>query len=450
MKNGNIIIEGFFDWWKKKPDSQTPVVVPVNVKKYSDFRKSKAPEAQKAKVSAEPQLPQPTPIKEGDRVIVTNWDNLNPNQTTYLKSKMHFEVEGVTDNKGNPYTVGTPFIKIGYNVPLYMSRFTVIEKPKPFPNKPKILFLQFNISINLYGEKDTNNFFKGYTTMYPVFMDIFKKIDPEIYVDFRNYDSIHRMDNDFYIDDLKIRDYDFVFFGLISQFTTTCKMLIKYLHKWNVPYLKYGTYKEYDSKDYEFDLIESLGLPYIPSILTSKLSKEMIENVKKIGYPLILKDINLNQGMGIKVINDEKELKNQFSYNHGAPRLIQKLVPNDGEYRVILIKNKVILVLKKDKITKITKEEISKRKAKVGTLPKQVLDMCEFVSKSLFCDMVGIDIIQNVDTGKYYIMETNSAPHLPMFSVVSGVNIMELICNYIMEKINKKSKQIKIKFKNEE
>jgi glutathione synthase/RimK-type ligase-like ATP-grasp enzyme len=470
MKNNYYIIEGFLDWWnnKKKPISNLKTNTDINIKKYSDFKKQDKPVGQKPigqrtngpvrpkKIESsvkiqqpnEPQLPQPTPLKKGDCVVVANFDNLNPKQNDYLRSKMYFEVEDVTDSKGNPYTVGTPFVKIGYKVPLYMSRFIKIEKPKPDPNKPKILFLNFDIPINLYGEEDKKNFFKGYKTMCPVFLDIFRKIDPGIYVDFKNYNSINRMDNDIYVDNIKIRDYDFVFFGLISQFTTTCKMVINYLDKWNIPYLKYGTYKEFDSKDYEFYLIESLGLPYIPSILTSKLSSEVMENIKNIGYPLIFKDVYLNQGMGIKVINNETELKNAFSYNTG-PKLLQKLIPNDGEYRVLLIKNKVTLVMKKDKINRITKEEMDKRKSKIGTLPKNVLDMCEFVSKNLFCDIVGVDIIQNADTKKYYIMETNSAPHLPMFSIVSEINVMQSISNYIIEKINKKSKQTKMEFKYE-
>lgn len=444
MQNTNFINKKFSDWFGKSKKSD----IKTDVKKFSDFKKPEETGAPDNTGStspiSEPKPIQPTPIKQGDYVVISKWDNLNQRQTDFLRSKRFFEVEGVTDSKGNPYVGGTPFVNIGYNVPLFMSRFVKIEKPKPVAGKPKILFLNFDISINLYGERDKKNFFKGYKTMFPVFLDIFSKIDPEIYVDFKNYSNIHRMYDDFYIDDMRLRDYDFVFFGLISQFTTTCKMLIRYLDKLKIPYLKYGTYKEYDSKDYEFDLIESLGLPYIPSVLTSKLTSSLLEHItKEIGYPLILKDVYLNQGLGIKVINNEEELKSGFMYNT-EPKLVQKIVPNDGEYRVVLIKNKVVLVIKKDAIEKINKEEIDKRKAQVSSLPKQVTDMCEFVSKNLFCDIVGIDIIQDVNTKKYYIMEANSAPHLPMFSVVSGINLPKLISHDILKKINKGYSQTKM------
>ena len=74
------------------------------------------------------------------------------------------------------------------------------------------------------------------------------------FVDFRNYDSIHRMDNDFYIDDLKIRDYDFVFFGFMSKHSNLSYLLVNYLEKNNVPILKYETYSMYDTKSFGYDL----------------------------------------------------------------------------------------------------------------------------------------------------------------------------------------------------
>jgi glutathione synthase/RimK-type ligase-like ATP-grasp enzyme len=118
--------------------------------------------------------------------------------------------------------------------------------------------------------------------------------------------------------------------------------------------------------------------------------------------------------------------------------LIQKFIPNDGDYRVISIKNKVELVIKKERVkgSKEFRANVARGgKAVKGSLPPDIIAMCEDISKHLICDIVGFDVIQNKETGEYYIMEANSSPHFPTFSVISEINIPNIICEYIIRKI---------------
>jgi len=386
------------------------------------------------------------PIKVGDAVKAVNLDGLGWKSTNYLRGQESFEVEAITDSKGEPYKgVGVPHIQIGYSIPFKLFRFIKFEKPVIPKDKKKVLFLQFDLNVDLHKEEDKENFFRGYTTLKPVFMDYFKEIAPDVHVEFRNYDDIYRIKNDFYLDEIKLKDFDFVFFGFMTKFTTICRMLINYLDKNDVPYLKYGTYQEFDSKAYEMDLVQSLGYPYIPSILTTKLTKDVIASVKEFGFPVIVKDIYLNRGEGVKKVDDMNELKLQF--NWGGMKLIQKFIPNDGDHRVIVIKNKMALVIKRLSQGKDFRSNIAAGgKAVRSELPKEQVKMCEDISKHLFCDFIGFDVLQDLETKKYYIMETNSAPHFPTFSVISGVNIPLLLTNYIIKEINKRKHQLKLKF----
>jgi len=378
------------------------------------------------------------PIQQGDYVRCVDFENLNDRQIEFLRMLPYHKVRFVTNSKGNQfYEYGEPHIDLGYKIPFKMHRFEKVERT--IDNKYKILFLEFDLPIDTHGEKDVRNFFKGHSRMPDLFQSLFKEKLSDVFVNFISYNDIYKLGNDFYADDILLKKYDFVFFGFMSNFTTIVKMLISHLDEYKIPYLKYGTYKDYDNKAYEMDLLQRLGYPYIPTIMASKITGPILRNVKSFGFPVIVKDINLNRGEGVWKVDDVNGLLKIFS-NMGRVLLIQKFIPNDGDYRVITIKNKVELVIKKERIEgsgEFRANVARGGKAIKGTLPNYIIKMCEDVSRHLVCDIVGFDIIQNKETREYFIMETNSAPHFPTFSVISGINIPGIITDYISNIIRK-------------
>ena len=428
------ILGGLFNWGRKKDKNKEPYG--GGGKAGFDYGwtppPAPEPEEQGPKVNIDE-----LPIQEGDYVKCEDLTDLKDKQIAYLNSKPFFKVKSVCTSKGAYYNgYGEPHIDVGYKIPLKMKRFTKIEKGAG--SKYKVLFLQFDLGIDTHGEEDTHNFFRGHKQMSDLFIERFAETAPDAFVEFCVYDDVYRVSGDYYIDDMKLKDYDFVFFGFMSKFTTIVKMLISYLDKYNIPYLKYGTYKDLDNKAYEMHLVESLGFPYIPSIMTSRLTKRVIDAVKGFGFPVILKDIDLNRGEGVWKIEDMDELQQKFQSN--KLMMIQKFVPNDGDYRVITIKNKVELVIKKERIagSKEFRANVARGgKAVRGTLPAEVLKMCEDISLHLVCDIVGFDIIQDSETKEYFVMETNSSPHFPTFAVISEIDVPGIIINYIMKTVKK-------------
>jgi glutathione synthase/RimK-type ligase-like ATP-grasp enzyme len=378
------------------------------------------------------------PIQLGDYVVCNDFEGLNKKQVEFLKEKPYYKVRSVCGSRGGWYQSGEPHIDLGYRIPFKMIRFTTVDRN--IEGKYKVLFLQFDLPIDMHGEEDKHNFFKGQSKMSDLFEILFRERIPDAFVDFAQYDDIYRTGPDFYIENMKLKDYDFVFFGFMANFTTIVKMLISYLDKYSIPYLKYGTYKDFDNKAYEMHLLDSLGYPYIPSIMASRLTKRVIDAVKEFGFPVIVKDINLNRGEGVWKVDSMKELMKVFNYGNKL-MIIQKFVPNDGDFRVISIKNKVELVIKKERIkgTKEFRANVARGgKAVKGTLPTEIIKMCEDISKHLVCDIVGFDIIQDMETKEYYVMETNSSPHFPTFSVISEIDIPGIITDYIIKQIKKK------------
>jgi glutathione synthase/RimK-type ligase-like ATP-grasp enzyme len=361
-----------------------------------------------------------------DYVEVINYDDLTEKQLAYLKSKKLFRVFDIITKNNKE------FIDVGYKIPLKAERFKLVDVFSSY--KYKVLFISFDFKINFYGEKDTNNLFKNSNTTRELFTDLFEEKSKDVFVNFCRYEDIYRQHNDFYLDNNSLKDYDYIFFGFMANYTTLSTMLINYVTKHNIPHMKYETYNHFHNKAYQFDLLDSLGYPYIPSIMTTKINKNIYKTIEEFGYPVIVKDVFLDRGEGVWKINNEEELLKTFAGNTKL-MLIQKFIPNDGEYRVITIKNKVVLVAKKDSIEDVNKKLIDSRKSKKGELPQDVLKMCEDISTHLFSDIIGFDIIQDSNTKKYYVIETNASPHFSMFSVVTNVSVPEIIVNTILKEI---------------
>lgn len=364
---------------------------------------------------------------EGDYIVPFNFDDLTEKQLNFLKSKQYFIVNDIV-LKGTEL-----FVDIGYNIPFKSSRFNKLEIN--FTNK--VLFLQFNIGIDTHGEPDPTNIFRGHNSMEQLFPSLINEKLPNTMVNFYNYSDIYRLSDGYYINNINIKDYDFVFFGFMSKQSNISMLIFNYLTKHNVPCLRYENFNMFDTKSYGLDLTESLGYPYIPTISTYKLNKIIINMVKNdFGFPLIVKKIDTDRGTGVYKIDTFEQLTDFFN-NNNQLLMIQKMIKNDGDFRVIVIKNKVELIIKR-KLTSDTEFRSNVAlggKAIKADVPEYVKDMCVELSKHISCDILGFDIIQDITTNKYYVMEINISPHMATFCVVSGVNLPDIITNYIVEKI---------------
>lgn len=364
---------------------------------------------------------------EGDYIVPFNFDDLTEKQLNFLKSKQYFIVNDIV-LKGTEL-----FVDIGYNIPFKSSRFNKLEIN--FTNK--VLFLQFNIGIDTHGEPDPTNIFRGHNSMEQLFPSLINEKLPNTMVNFYNYSDIYRLSDGYYINNINIKNYDFVFFGFMSKQSNISMLIFNYLTKHNVPCLRYENFNMFDTKSYGLDLTESLGYPYIPTISTYKLNKIIINMVKNdFGFPLIVKKIDTDRGTGVYKIDTFEQLTDFFN-NNNQLLMIQKMIKNDGDFRVIVIKNKVELIIKR-KLTSDTEFRSNVAlggKAIKADVPEYVKDMCVELSKHISCDILGFDIIQDITTNKYYVMEINISPHMATFCVVSGVNLPDIITNYIVEKI---------------
>mgnify|MGYP003351593287 CR=1 FL=1 len=156
------------------------------------------------------------------------------------------------------------------------------------------------------------------------------------------------------------------------------KLFQNYLKKHNVPFLTYESFGIYDSKTWGMELTESLGYPYIPSVVTTKLNPRILAEIKDWGYPLIVKNPTLDRGTGVNKVDNETQLKKEFRWN-STQMMIQKMIPNVGDFRLITMKNKMQLIVKR-KVTSKTKGIIIVHAC--GFIPDYIFELKQFCKEN--------------------------------------------------------------------
>jgi hypothetical protein len=299
-----------------------------------------------------------------------------------------------------------------------------------------ILFLNFDFEINAHGIEDVDNILRGSKTSSELFSKILKEKNQDINPVFEQYQNIYMIGDSLYQNQFDIKNFNFVFFGFISKDRDMQKIIENYLLKHKVPYLKYGGSNH---KLNDLNLIKELGYNYIPTLVTASINENLLGVINDdYKFPVVVKYPHIQKGAGVFLVKNKKDLINKFKFNT-QPLLIQKFIENDGDFRIIVFKNKFLLSSKRLK----TQEDEFRNNVALGGMiinekpPKEVIEMCETISNSInFCDVLGFDVIQDKNTGKYYIMEINTGPHFFSFSVLTKIDAVSCFCDYM---INNKS-----------
>lgn len=307
----------------------------------------------------------------------------------------------------------------------------------------KVLFLNFNIaSVSEPGTED--EFAEGFKRT----PSLYKKVGRSrgLDVNFKEYsDLVIQDDKCVYVDDVQLKDFDFVVLGLMAKKMETANLLLDYLKCNDVKFFSYGTPSDKGNKMADMYKLLSNGLPYIPSFVTSN-SKLALKSAKDWGFPVIVKELNSSQGDGVYKAGNKTEFLGYFNRedkskhpgNTEEMRMVQKFIENEGDYRVLLFNFQPIAVARrwsKDKEKEFRNNLSKGGSGEVAELPQPVLQIAINAAKILDKRMAGVDLIQDSNSGEWYIMEVNSSPQYHYFAEISGLDFPGLIFNYISSRV---------------
>lgn len=175
-------------------------------------------------------------------------------------------------------------------------------------------------------------------------------------------------------------------------------------------------------------LLSQNGIPNIQTWFFLN-KKQVIKNLNLIKFPIIIKPANGTQGRGVRRF-DTKEKFVEYLNNEESvifyPNIIQTAIENDGDYRLIVIGDRVVAALWKKRDPNKIVANMSQGNVAVTIQPdKELEELAIKSSKILGIDFAGVDIIEDKITGKRYVLEVNLSPQIFYSTRYSNVSIAD-------------------------
>lgn len=174
------------------------------------------------------------------------------------------------------------------------------------------------------------------------------------------------------------------------------------------------------TKIYQFLLLVQNNFPVPKSYILHRnnLEKFLDEAVDTLGgYPLVIKKHNGRKGEGIYKVDSQSDFYEILPKLEDNYYFLQEFVPNDFDYRVLVMGNNVVRLKKRIRPenstdfrnnvalgAKVELEDPNKNKVVSGLALK--------ASKLLQIEIAGVDIVISSKNNKIYIFEVNPAPTL--------------------------------------
>lgn len=164
--------------------------------------------------------------------------------------------------------------------------------------------------------------------------------------------------------------------------------------------------------------------PFLFSVNPSVLQQAFRDHWSA-GYPVIMKGVQASRGDDNYFIENEADalrLAGDMHEVEGPWFVVQSFVPNDGDYRIVVMGDAVTAVIHRRSQTDSHLNNTSKggeaTLLEPGSLPSEVIAQSIKLAGLLRREITGVDVIRHRDTGKYYLLEINNMPQLATGSFV--------------------------------
>lgn len=270
------------------------------------------------------------------------------------------------------------------------------EKSDPLTGK-KVLFISFRKSEKKSLDR----------------VDYHKYLRSKLNCTFCDWDNLIFDNDKIILGDKQIKDFDFIFIGVVGENENYFVTLEKYCKENKIPYFKYGCSTERYNKIYQNTNMSLNGIPQIPTVIAKCESVDSKDLIRDLGIPLITKIVDGSQGKGVEMQNNRIDLEKYLKKNKDQTIIFQKFIENEGDYRVLIIGQDIIYSIRRK--TKDEKKEFRNNHSLGGTaerveIPKKAEDIAKKASKSMGFEISGVDLIKQKGTDDWYVLEVNSAP----------------------------------------
>jgi glutathione synthase/RimK-type ligase-like ATP-grasp enzyme len=151
------------------------------------------------------------------------------------------------------------------------------------------------------------------------------------------------------------------------------------------------------------------------------------------GFPCVMKANFGAHGNDNYLVKSIDEARGVALNNPGKNFVLQRFVPNDGDYRILVAGDETLVIRRKavgDSHLNNTSQGGVAELVNVADLPTDVIRDARKIADILSMKIAGVDALADSNTGEFYFLEVNSQPQL-----MSGVFMdekVEVIGRYLM------------------
>ena len=244
-------------------------------------------------------------------------------------------------------------------------------------------------------------------------VDYHKYLSTKLNCTFSTWEDLIFLENKVLVGNKNVKDFDFVFMGVVGDNGNYFVTLEKYCKENKIPIFKYGCSRERNNKIFQNTNMSLSGIPQVPTIISKCSLVNSNELIKELKLPLVSKITEGSQGEGVEIQKTKMDLEKYLKKNKEETIIFQKFIENEGDYRVFIIEQDIMYCIKRK--SKDDKKEFRNNQSLGGSaerseIPKKAMDLAKKASKSMGFDISGVDLIKENGTDNWYVLEVNSAP----------------------------------------
>jgi glutathione synthase/RimK-type ligase-like ATP-grasp enzyme len=232
--------------------------------------------------------------------------------------------------------------------------------------------------------------------------------------------------------EIRLEDFDVVHFAGWQPQPEMAYVAAQILRKKNIPFVGKTLLDIYPgTKVGEMVRLVLAGAPYPKSFFTTNSSQlttlwEWAHHRHGLEFPVIVKAIAASKGEENFLIHSAEELQ-ALRLDAAHRYIMQECIPNDGDYRVLVLGGEVRLVIKRSRQNNDTHLNNTAQGAAAvvvsgGDVPAGLKDTSLAAALALGRqDIAGVDVLIDSGSGKQYVLEVNKTPHMS----IGAQNIIE-------------------------
>lgn len=215
----------------------------------------------------------------------------------------------------------------------------------------------------------------------------------------------------------KLADFDLVVFRIIRQNWARVSTCCSLLQSLKIPYVD-QQYQPRPISKYASEAMRLLaGLPVIHTVFARHDQLiDLFRNNPPFDWPCIVKDANGRKGRVNFLVKSLAEMQQVLGQHAGVNFIAQQFIPNDGDYRCLVMGNQLKLVIHRqahvDSHLNNTSRGAHAQLMELGQIPQAwTTDILQAAALENL-QVAGVDLIVDKRTGQPYILEVNSSPQL--------------------------------------